>query len=71
MWANSAKEVSADNDGCHLFLHFWTLPHPHPYKGAFNEGLPMNPETAALVRALNDDATAVVEEWMRELQATT
>lgn len=31
----------------------------------------MNPETAALVRALNDDATAVVEEWMRELQATT
>ncbi|WP_234192846.1 STAS domain-containing protein [Pseudacidovorax sp. NFM-22] len=31
----------------------------------------MNPETAALVRALKDDATAVVEEWMRELQATT
>ncbi|WP_295377746.1 STAS domain-containing protein [Pseudacidovorax intermedius] len=31
----------------------------------------MNPETAALVRALKDDATAVVEEWMRELQTTT
>ncbi|WP_295529040.1 STAS domain-containing protein [uncultured Pseudacidovorax sp.] len=30
----------------------------------------MNQETAALVRVLNDDATAVVEDWMRELQAT-
>lgn len=30
----------------------------------------MNQETAALARVLKDDAAAVVEEWMRELQAT-